>query len=346
MPDMERRSFMAAALLVPSMGGSQMFTQPPTTVGWTEVEAMRAAATRLKRTDMLSGAGVALQRANEEGELAKTILAAPLAATGMNLFGERATAAAWLFTNIGFVHHDLGGHMEALSWWGLAEETAKDANDWSLTSRVLGQRARQKMSTGDPHGAIEDLSRAVEGDRREELNATDMAMLHSLLARANGYLGDEQATLAAIAIADNFMHSQSTPDDSAERPWTGHYDVAHHEGDTGAALRSLAHHGYRHGAAAIGLYEHSLRVTLDGNERSRVLVCGSLARLHLTNGDVDRGIARGHEMLTLMMRNRVLSRRVIDRIDRLDTAVGPYEGLPAVGHLREHIVEAKRSVGL
>lgn len=327
-----------------------MFAQPPTTVGWTEVEELRAAAIRLKRTDMRDGAGLALRQADERVEQAERVLAANCRPTSRpNLVGERAIAAAWVFNNAAFMHHDLGEHQEAFELWYLALEAMKQANSWSMYGRILGQRGRQHLAIGNPTAAVADLTQAIEGDRHGELTATEMAMLHALRGRAYGAIGDEQSALAEIGIADSFMYAKSSPDDSVDREWFSHYDDAHHNGDTGAALRSLVHHGHRHANAAIGLYEHSLGTTADGNERSRVLVCGSLARLHLTEGEVERGFTLGHDMLTLVERNGVMSRRVVDRIQRVYNALDPAKkefATPEAGHLREHTVDTLRSIGL
>jgi len=326
-----------------------LLTEPPTSVGWAEVEGLRGAAMRLKRADMRNGGGYALRQADAQVKQAKMVLEAPCRPSSKpNLFGERAAAAAWVFNNAAFARHDVGEHLEAYRLWWLAIETVKSANNWPLAARIFGQQSRQHLAIGQPDKALADLSHAIEGDRRKELSGTDLAMLHALRARAYGKLGDEQATLTEIGEADKFMYSKSSPDDAADRPWISHYDVAHHQGDTGAALRALVGHGYRHRSAAIGLYEQALTGTADANERSGILVCGSLVWLHLTDGgvEIERGYTLGHDMLSRVERNGMMSRRVVDRITRMHNILDParFRG-PEADDLREHIVSTLSLIG-
>ncbi|MFI8528283.1 hypothetical protein ACIGB8_27750 [Promicromonospora sukumoe] len=117
--------------------------------------------------------------------------------------------------------------------------------------------------------------------RAERLTATERAMLHTAVARAQGRLGDIQATFRAIGEADEAF---ADADPTNDVPWMAYYDHAQHHGDTGHALYELAIHDV-HVEEATGRLATAVDEHPDAYIRSRSFSGFKLAALTMRTGE-------------------------------------------------------------
>ncbi|GAA4720359.1 MULTISPECIES: hypothetical protein [Promicromonospora] len=190
-----------------------------------------------------------------------------------------STAVGQLGVAMGSLLFDAHQHQLAARILAFATQCAEAGNDWNLRAKALSWRARQAVWIGDVNGgrSLAQLG-LVHADR---LTPTERAMLHTAVARAQGRLGDVQATLRAIGAADDAF---ADADPANDVPWMTYYDHAQHSGDTGHALHELAVHGVEVEEAtsrlATAVAEHP-----DAYIRSRAFSGFKLAALTMRTGD-------------------------------------------------------------
>jgi hypothetical protein len=338
---MDRREFLAAAVAVPtaaSIDGLDLIapTSPPGRIGSTEIAQVRDTARAIKRGDMRWGGGFGFDAALVEARRARDLLDARCPE---DLRHDLLVAVGWLTCNAGFMAFDIDRYRDASRLWDLAQRCALDAGSWSLNARILGSMARQSMWLDRSEDALGLIRHGIDGDRHGELVPTELAMLWALRARAHAQQGDADATERAIGTADHHF-SMRDLDECADRPWVAHYSHAHHWGDTGMAWERLAAAGLsahaiveaggRHQAAADG---HGTRAA-----RSHALSLTALAKLDATVGDLDRGVAIGHQAIDAA--EQVRSGRVRQEVLKLREAIAPNEARKDVAELRERITSA------
>lgn len=165
-----------------------------------------------------------------------------------------------------------------------ATACAEDGGDWHLRAKSLSWRARQAVWVGDAEAGLTFAQLGLV--RHDRLTATEQAMLHTAVARAQGRRGDVGATLRAIGDADDAF---ARADPTNDMPWMAYYDHAQHCGDTGHALAELAVHGVRvedtTRRLATAVAEHP-----ETYIRSRAISGFKLAALTMRTGDPDMAL--------------------------------------------------------
>jgi len=333
----DRREFIAGAVALPTTAAidgldSISPTAPPGRVGATEIAQIRDAAVAVKRGDMRWGGGFGFDAALVETRRARDLLEARCPES---LRPALQIAVGWLACNTGFMAFDIDRYRDAARLWNVAEGCALEAGNGSLLARVLGSMARQSLWLGHPVDALALVERALEDDRGS-LVPTERAMLWALKSRALADLGDATATEQAIQTADECL-AQRRPEECTDRPWVAHYSHAHHWGDTGLAWDGLALAG--HGARAIEQAGRRHQASADGHAvdaaRSHALAMIAVAKLNTLVGDIDRGVAAGHQAVEAA--ERVRSARVREDLVGLYEATATHVSRHDVADLRERI---------
>ncbi|MGH9214121.1 MAG: hypothetical protein ACRD2C_26145 [Acidimicrobiales bacterium] len=334
---MDRRQFLAGAVALPttaSLDGLDSIapTTPPTRVGATEIARIRDTAAGVKRGDLRWGGGFGFDAALVETRRARELLEARCPE---RLRGDLLVGVGWLASNAGFMAFDIERYRDAARLWNVAQRCADEAVNWSLQARVLGSMARQSIWLDHPADGVALLDRALM-DERGELVPTEHAMLWALKSRAHADLGDATAAETAVGTADEWL-AQTVPGECDDRPWVAHYSQAHHWGDTGVAWERLAVSG--HGPQAVANADGRYRGAADGHgtdaARSHVLTLVSLARLNTVAGDLDVGVAVGHQALDAS--EQVRSARVREDLVGLYEATAAHATRGDVGDLRDQI---------
>jgi hypothetical protein len=333
----DRRDLLAGVVTSPmsaSLDGLDSIAPapPPTRVRATEIAYIRDAAASVKRSDLRWGGGFGFDAALVETRRARDLLGSRCPE---RLRPDLLVAVGWLASNTGFMAFDIERYRDAGRLWNVAQRCADEGANRSLQARVLGSMARQSIWLRQPDDGLVLLERALI-DERAELTPTERAMLWALRSRAHADLGDAAAAEAAIGTADEWL-AQQVPGECDDRPWAAHYSPAHHWGDTGNAREAMAVAG--HGSQAIADASQRYQDAAEGHgpdaSRSYALTLISLSRLHTRIGDLDYGVATGHDAVEAA--ERVRSARVREDLVGLYEATAGHSVRSDVGDLRERI---------
>lgn len=293
--DVNRHDFLRAAAAVTATAAASpdgllrllneaRSVETPSRVGAVEIEQVRAASNLFASWYALYGGCLVRDVVSAQLRLAVSYLQAECAPKHRN---DLRLAVGSLSHTAGFMAFDACVHTDATAMFELALQCAEEAGAWHLRAKVLSSMARQAIWTGKPQKGLALVDRAFFHSDR--LTATERAMLYTTQARAHGKLGDVQAVLTAVGLADEqFGHSKPEEDPS----WMAYYDAAQHAGDTGHALFDIAIRGRFAGEARKRL---STAVTghADNAERSRTISMTKLASLTMATGDPDEAAAIG-----------------------------------------------------
>jgi tetratricopeptide (TPR) repeat protein len=252
-----------------------------------DIEAICQGAVNIKRLDMLAGGAEAAQQMLRVGNDARSMWQRPCPPA---LRESRATGVAWAMNNLAWSLHDAGRDGHAGEWWHLAARVARDAHNPSLTARIFGQLARQRLQLGQPQQCLDLTQLALENDSRKMLASTELAMLWALRARAHADMGQATNADDALHRALNYWHQRKRTGEMVDRPWSQHFDEGHLYGDLAAAWRALLEHGARVATNALGAYDHAIALQHPNNRRTRALQEVGRAMVNIGYGDLERGV--------------------------------------------------------
>jgi len=207
-------------------------------------------------------------------------------------------------------------------------------------ARVQQCRARRLLWLGFPTEATKAVDRVLDSDRLPDLNDTEKGALWGFMSRCLAGVGDTDHARRAIDRADRHMAAHD-PGHGQEHPWWGHYDMGHHWGDTGAALRVLAQQAQGRetlgGQSAARLKaaaeDHGKAAVL----RSQAMAAVGLAYTDMTLGDVRFAAVEGDAVLDLVTGQHVRSGRVFAEVGRLRDEAAKYRArVPECADLVDH----------
>jgi len=302
-----------------------------------DIETTRTNAMVVKQLDMTAGGGEAVHQMASASREAQALWRQPCSTS---LAQDRDTAVAWVMNDVAWALHDAGGDGRASVLWHYAAQAARDAHNWSLTTRIYGQIARQRLQMRQPQQCLDLILLAAENDERQMLTATELAMLWALRARAHAAMADAKGTDVAVHNALSYWSKRKRSGDMDDRPWSGHFDEAHLYGDLAAAWSALLDHGARVATNALGDYDHALALQHPNNRRTRVLQELGRAHVDIKYGDLERGVMAAIRALDV---GRVASSRVVASFGRVSDAMLPFCARIDVRVTRDRIIE---TVGL
>jgi hypothetical protein len=241
--------------------------------------------------------------------------------------GDLATVAGWMC-------HDVSMHAAAQSYFLLALQAAKEAEDPNLGAHVLSCMARQAGHLGRPGDALELIHLARYG-ARHTATPTVGAVLSSLEARYYAMTGrlkdfDRAAGRAEAAFADR---------DPAQDPaWVAYFDTSEYYATLGIC-HQIAARAAAPGEAqrSIDMIRRALVCRDPSRVRSRAFDYLGLARAYLAAGELESAEAAGTTALELT--GKVSSTRVRDRLHEFLRETSPHAGTSVIADLRSRILD-------
>ncbi|MFF4282868.1 transcriptional regulator [Streptomyces kronopolitis] len=256
-------------------------------------------------------------------------------ATGRELFaavGDLGSVAGWMA-------FDAGRHRSAQDLFITALHAASEAGDRALGAHLLQCMARQMSHLEHFDDALDLVSLAQYGARREATCAT-RSMLSSLQARFHAILGQVEESERAAGLAEE-LFTQIVPGDEPEH--MAFFDEAELSATLGVAHQIAAKHERdtrraRRAEKSLTLLGRALALRPAHRVRSKAFDALALARTHLTVGEVTG--AHRETQAALELFGTIGSKRVSDRLAELHDEAEPYVSTPEASDLRERIQSA------
>lgn len=335
--DVRRRDFLVGGtaalvgsqLLLPNLAGSTAVAAPAR-VGATEIEQVREALRVFGAWDYAYGGGFA--RAPATAHL-RSVAGMLDARCPERLRGERGSVIARFADACAFMAFDDHAFTEAEELFRFALGCAEEADDWHVRAGVLTDSALMAIWVGQPKAAIALCERALAQPGR--LTASERAMVWSTRARADAHLGDVQATLTAVGVADDEFGNSNPGEDP---PRMSYYTEAEHAGCCGSALSDLTSVTGELQPAAITRQHEAVAGHSDEYARSRAHAQTQLAVVVMATGDPDEAAAIGTGALAAT--GPIRSRRSGEYLRMLYRVSEPYAARPVVEELRAGITDA------
>ncbi|MFF4146661.1 transcriptional regulator [Streptomyces sp. NPDC001698] len=245
-------------------------------------------------------------------------------------------AAADLGSVAGWMSFDAGRHVAAQKTFVSALHAAAEARDQALGAHILQCMARQMSHLGRVEDALELVSLAQYGARRQMTPAT-ASMLAALEARFQAILGRPADSDAAAGRAESAFEQV---DQGGEPAHMAFFDLAELNATVGMAHQIAAKH--LDGKARATRVRRSEALVLaalasrpEHRQRSKAFDHLGLARTHLVGGEVEGAAVETARCLHLL--GSVQSRRVGDRFGELHQEAAPFAGTRPGRELREQI---------
>ncbi|MGW2410189.1 transcriptional regulator [Streptomyces sp. NPDC001739] len=255
--------------------------------------------------------------------------------TGRALFA----AVADLGSVAGWMSFDAGRHHSAQQLFFTALHAASEAGDKALGAHILQCMARQMSHLEHYEEALDLVSLAQYGARRQATPAT-RSMLAALEARFQAILGQVEDSARAAGQAEELfadVHPDEEPDHMA------FFDEAELAATIGIAYQIATKHDTGRGRTqraetSLGLLGRALNLRPEHRVRSKAFDHLGLARTHLTVGEV----AGAHQetQTALALFGAIGSKRVGDRLAELHDEAEPYATVPEAAELRDQIRSA------
>lgn len=285
-------------------------------VGAADLTALRESAEHARHWDSRFGGGgwrtSSLNRCLHQQ-------AAPLLAgtytdrVGRHLF----SVTAELSRLAGFTAFDRGQHDLAQRYYIQALRLARAAGDLPLGGYVLASMAMQAILRGFPGEAI-DMTQAAQ-ERTRGLATPRAAAFYALIeARAHARTGDTRAASAALATSSRLLDQAHPGHDDPH--WIDFFTPARLAADAVEIYRDLrrpelAHRWNDAARMPAGTYTRSVGM--------RLAILGSAS---LQAGDLDQGLALGHQSLDVLA--TVHSARAADYVRGLLAELAPWRDEP------------------
>ncbi|MGW0033109.1 transcriptional regulator [Streptomyces sp. NPDC003314] len=303
-------------------------------LGASDIEGIRAVTGMFRDADnrhggILSRKAVIAQMADANALLSS---ASYDEATGRALF----SAVADLGSVAGWMTFDAGQHKQAQRIFVAALHAASEAGDKALGAHILQCMARQMSHLGHYDEALDLVSLAQYGARRQATAAT-RSMLAALEARFHAILGQTRESERAAGTAEELF---AAIDPEQEPAHMAFFDEAELCATVGVAHQIAAKHDdgprrTRHAERSLLLLGRALELRPEHRVRSKAFDHLGLARTHLTVGEVAG--ARQETQTALDLFAAIGSTRVGDRLGELHDEAAPYASTPEAAEIRDQI---------
>jgi hypothetical protein len=232
--------------------------------------------------------------------------------------GETAALAGWLA-------FDMNDIPTALSYYRVAVEAAREADDDGLWACVLGYESYQPGLAGRHDQACALL---VEAQRRAARGGTVMtrAWLAAREAEEQAARGDGRAALAALDRAQDAF-DRATPDD---RVWTAFFDRGRLDGLKVTTFAKLRRPGAASAAAAEALGAAGPSAT-----KKRSLLLSDVAEVHLQRREIDAACQHAADALAIVAQTDFSLG--LARVRKLREHLAPWANTQPVRDLDEQI---------
>ncbi|MET9776262.1 transcriptional regulator [Streptomyces sp. NPDC006367] len=303
-------------------------------LGASDIEGIRAVTNMFRDADNRHGGILSRKAVIAQMADANTLLntASYDETTGRALF----SAVADLGSVAGWMTFDAGMHQQAQRIFIVALHAASEAGDKALGAHILQCMARQMSHLGHYDEALDLVSLAQYGARRQATAAT-RSMLAALEARFHAILGQSSESERAAGTAEELFTAIDPQQEPAHMTF---FDEAELSATVGIAHQIAAKHDdgprrARHAERSLHLLGRALQLRPEHRVRSKAFDHLGLARTHLTVGEVAGARQETHTALTLF--GAIGSTRVGDRLGELHDEAEPYADTPEAADLRDQI---------
>ncbi|WP_131747108.1 helix-turn-helix transcriptional regulator [Frankia sp. Cppng1_Ct_nod] len=232
--------------------------------------------------------------------------------------GETAALAGWLA-------FDMGNNSNALAYYRVAVEAAREADDNALWACVLGYESYQPGISGRPDQACALLT---EAQRRAGQGGSMMtrAWLAAREAEEQAARGDGNAALRAL---DRATDAFDRADPECERAWTQFFDRSRLDG-----IRITTFTRLRRPEAAYAAAE-SLRTVNLASTKKRSLLLGTIAEVHLHRREIEQACQLAADALAIVAQTDFSLG--LARIRRIYDQLRPWQAVQSVRDLDEQL---------
>lgn len=292
MADLLRRDLLgltATAIYGASLAGpiTRIINATPpinTTIGATDIAALRAARHRVTTGGDLLGSGVFhVKELSAEYQRAAALLHGSFDTEALRQ--EAHAAAATLTRQVAFEFYDLGLHDRARQLWLASLAMGREAAPMTalvVQAHTLESMAHQAISQDQPQQALDLLS--MLSSREHLLPPRQQSMLNIMKAFAMAGLGNADHTRRLIAEAEDYFEGP-TDERDAEWDFDGWYHRGEMSGIAGRALVTVATHDPSFVDLALNQATASLHSHRSEQVRTKARILNSLVRLHAALGD-------------------------------------------------------------
>jgi hypothetical protein len=222
---------------------------------------------------------------------------------------------------------DLADHQGARSWYELALQPAKEAEDEALCGWIFGAWSLLPSYDGEPADAL-TLIRHGQNHAGRSLDATVQAWLNALEARAHAGLGDAGAFSDAQDDANEAIDHTQPEQRRHGMDFDGdRLDVTYYEGTSLVTLRQPER--------AQPILDHSLEVQGQGHIKAHSILRLALATTYVQRREIERACEIAVQALDLPSDQRIgpIDRRARDLLRGLE----PWRSTPPVVNLAERL---------
>ncbi|MGH3568950.1 MAG: hypothetical protein ACRDRH_23575 [Pseudonocardia sp.] len=319
------------AALVPGPGAAL-----PRRIGAADVTAIEQATAALRQLDFNWGGG--LSRDVAVAQL-RSVLALRNVACTAEVKAELLVATADLGLLAAFMSYDCELHADARRLWVITLEVARQAEHPAavdLTVMGLLDMTSQALYLGQPEeaGQLVQLGYGAVAGGAHPVPASTASTLAIYQAHCAAARGDAAACDRALGRS---VEQLTTAEPTLAGPWNAHVSPALLASRRARAYLDLAatSGNPRHAARAVPLLEETGRDFGPGYPRGRALNLANLARARAITGDLDTAVHLGGQAVTEI--TALSSRRALDRLRTLDTALRRHAAEAPVTELREQI---------
>lgn len=249
--------------------------------------------------------------------------------------GEVFRAAAVLTEMAGWMAHDSGRDSLAREHFSRALQFARILPDGSVAANIFGAMSHLALQCHRLEDAAA-LARAGQDHIKASARVPMLSSrLHAMEARAQARLGNASGAQCALAAARNEL--DLIPDERTPR-WVAPFDGAALASEVALVLKDL-------GMLTAAATEADRAVTLRGADRARSRAFGqiSLADILISQGELERACAVGHEVVGACQ--TLGSLRITQQLNDLRHALSPYSSVRTVSDLLDHLAMADQHRG-
>ncbi|GAA4895927.1 helix-turn-helix transcriptional regulator [Streptomonospora salina] len=276
-----------------------------------DVEHLEAMTEIVRAADYRYGGGVAMDAIAAYLERARRYTQAE---GDPDVSHRLRVALADLYNLAGWSAFDTGAHGSARRYFAHALVEAKRSGAPSLSANILYRTGRLYLH----QGSYQDALRFFQLGQLEAQNSSctlTVSLLCANEAWALALLDDENGALQSLQRAqDEFTRADPTHAPS----WVRFFCEADIYAMTGVASVSLTTQTPRSQARATENLLRGLHMRDADMERSKAFEQSALATAHLAQGDIDEGVAVGHQAADVA--GRLRSRRVTQRLAPVERA--------------------------
>jgi transcriptional regulator with XRE-family HTH domain len=187
---------------------------------------------------------------------------------------------------VGFLTYDLGMADAAVTYYRNAAVHARQVNDLSCCTNLIGQMSRIRADQGDFRGALSLSDHAVDLAGTQAHPAV-RSWLHAVRAHHHSGLGDARAARADLHAAWTLL---DRADDGEKPPYIGYLDGAELGKWTGHAMIRLSQTTPGYVKTGVNALDQARAHWPAASVRGSAEVFTASARLHAATGERDRAV--------------------------------------------------------